>query len=189
MSKNNGGKTMMILGISGEKRVGKTTVSDYLVTNYDFKKLSFARPLKDMLQKIFNWTSEHTDGALKNDIDPVYKFTPRAAMQRFGTEFIRGLNPDFWLDRMDEQLTHTNNHLIVIDDVRFNNEAEYIRNMGGIIIKLAPKDFPWDFKDSHSSESGITLYNYRDYFVENKFSCFQRTIANVIDILKYNLFI
>ena len=37
-----------IIGILGNKRVGKDTVADYLVKNYGFIKYNFADPIKEI---------------------------------------------------------------------------------------------------------------------------------------------
>ena len=52
----------MIIGICGLIGSGKDTIADYLVTNYNFKKLSFADKLKDSVATMFDWDRELLDG-------------------------------------------------------------------------------------------------------------------------------
>ena len=48
----------MIVGITGLIGSGKDTVANYLVTQHDFKRLSFASSVKDMLTAVFGWDRE-----------------------------------------------------------------------------------------------------------------------------------
>ncbi len=48
----------MILALSGKKKSGKDTVSDFLVKDQGFIKLSLATPLKDLLIKVFRIDKE-----------------------------------------------------------------------------------------------------------------------------------
>jgi hypothetical protein len=43
----------MILALSGKKKSGKDTIANFLVSDQNFKKLSLATPLKDLLVKVF----------------------------------------------------------------------------------------------------------------------------------------
>jgi hypothetical protein len=70
----------------------------------------------------------------------------------FGTEFCRKLfKDDIWVrkafDNYDPKV-HT-----IITDVRFDNEAEYIKNLGGIIIKVVRGE---EKIAEHSSERGVS---------------------------------
>ena len=44
----------MIIGISGRARSGKDTVANIMITKFNFKKLSFADPLKEFCSQAFN---------------------------------------------------------------------------------------------------------------------------------------
>lgn len=48
----------MILALSGKKKSGKDTVSDFLVKDQGFIKLSLATPLKDLIIKVFRIDKE-----------------------------------------------------------------------------------------------------------------------------------
>jgi hypothetical protein len=57
---------MILLGVSGKAGVGKDTVGDYLVSKYDWKKISFASNLKDCCKEVFGLShSEVYDTRLK----------------------------------------------------------------------------------------------------------------------------
>ena len=40
----------MIIGLIGNKRTGKTTCSNFLVNDYDFKSIAFADPIKEAMK-------------------------------------------------------------------------------------------------------------------------------------------
>ena len=118
--------------------VGKSTAADYL-TSRGFVKIKMAAPLKAMLKSI-GLTDEHIEGHLKEEpCEMLYGKTPRYAMQTLGTEWGRGLIHNnlwtsLWLDRVLK--AHRAGLDVVCDDVRFPNEAEAVRSIGGVIVGL-----------------------------------------------------
>ena len=55
----------MIIGILGQKRNGKDTCADYLVEHYNFTKVSFADPIKQILKIMFDFNDEQLYGDKK----------------------------------------------------------------------------------------------------------------------------
>ena len=60
----------MIIGITGKKRTGKDTISDFLVKKYYFVKYGFADPIKDIARIIFGFTENQL---FEKEKDMVYK--------------------------------------------------------------------------------------------------------------------
>ena len=81
-------------------------------------------------------------------------------MQTLGSAWARDIiNEDVWVKSMDQRLgllqieQEVDEPDCVIDDVRFQNEADYIHSVGGKIILVArPLDPP---ADDHESEKGL----------------------------------
>jgi len=48
----------MIIGLIGNKRVGKDTVADYICEKFQFKKYAFADGVKDTCKVLFNFTDD-----------------------------------------------------------------------------------------------------------------------------------
>lgn len=143
-----------LIGLTGMARSGKDTAALYLRDEKKFKTYAFAEPIKEACKVMFNWTDDHVNGALKELIDHHYGVSPRYAMQTLGTEWGREtMNPNIWLKRAQCEID--DNELLVITDIRFNNEARLIRNNGGIVINVIRDDRP-DVK-AHSSENGVHL--------------------------------
>jgi hypothetical protein len=146
------------IGIHGKARSGKDTIAKHLVKQYGYTRYAFADPLKRIVNKIFDWEYAHAHGSLKDVIDPAWGFSPRRAYQLFGTEFARALSSDFWLKMAEREIPRAlstspgSEELIVVPDVRFENEAEWIRKRGALFI--VNRDFAEPVHE-HESENGI----------------------------------
>lgn len=86
---------------------------------------------------------------------PIYKelledqtVTIRRILQIFGTEIGRGLTDDLWLAKMLPELEKPR---ILVDDVRFVNEAQFLRSKGARIIGIT-RDRGEYHQDLHASE-------------------------------------
>lgn len=142
----------MLIGLTGAKFSGKSSVARELAAKHGFLELSFATPLKQVCNLLFGFSDEQLeDHELKEAVDPRWGFSPRYAMQRLGTNAIReNFGKDFWIKRLAHQLPAQGN--VVITDVRFDNEAEFVRSNHGYVVKIARSGLA---QDDHLSESGI----------------------------------
>jgi hypothetical protein len=87
----------------------------------------------------------------------------RLGLQWWGTEIRRTEDPKYWVKKMREWIEQCTADVITITDVRFTNEAEMIRELGGIIVRVYR---PNQDADTHSSESNVD--NIRaDYTISN----------------------
>lgn len=63
--------------------------------------------------------------------------SPRQIMQLWGTEYRRHRNgPGYWTAKMRRHIQRNGQDLIVITDVRFANEADLVRELGGKLIQI-----------------------------------------------------
>lgn len=145
-----------IIGFTGLAGAGKSTAAFFVVGHYaDFRRLSFADPLRDMLAAI----GLGYNPMLMEKNTPHYLLcgkTPRYALQTLGTEWGRNLiGPDLWKNAAMSRakIALANGERVVFDDVRFDNEAAAIREMGGIIIELLNPNVTT--RMAHASEAGI----------------------------------
>ncbi len=125
-----------LIGLCGLAGSGKTTASKYLFHERGFWRVPFAGPLKSMLHAA-GLSEDHTDGALKEvPCDILGGNTPRRAMQLLGTEWGRSLSEDLWVNLWRIKADHLLGcgDPVVADDIRFANEAEAVRDMGGLVI-------------------------------------------------------
>lgn len=132
--------SLRVIGITGRKYAGKDTVANYLCGEHGFVKLSFAAPLKETCKQLFGLTDDQVNGNSKEVIDKRWNVSPRRIMQFVGTELYRnhmgelfpGMGRDFWIEHMKYtigELQKTNSHVkVVISDVRFQNEIDFIHD-------------------------------------------------------------
>ena len=149
----------MIIGLTGKKGCGKSSVARIIAEEWSYGIKSFATPIKLMLSAMGLSDAELYDPAKKEEVIPEFGKSPRELMQLLGTEFGRTLvSQDIWVTSLSKQLEENSNY--VIDDVRFANEAAMIRAWGGIIVRVV-RGLD-DGNDEHISEAGINpeLINY-----------------------------
>lgn len=153
---------VQIVGLNGFARSGKDTVADQLVERHGFTKLSMAGPLKTMLRTL-DPTLMNTEAGVATRLSGLHRMTEdelkasvygaeyRRLLQVLGTDCIRAIDPDFWVKAMDKAVRGAER--VVIPDVRFPNEAEWVRSQGGIVIEiLRPGVGP---ANGHASENRL----------------------------------
>jgi hypothetical protein len=155
---NDNHKMPRVIGLAGLAESGKSTAAEHLISTYGYKRLKFADPLKNMCRAI-GMTEDMIEGALKETpVDWLCGRTPRYFMQRLGTDFARDLvGPDFWVGlwrRAANDILAAGGR-VLSDDVRFDNEADTIRSLGGLVYKI---DRPGQSgAGNHSSEEGCDV--------------------------------
>lgn len=153
-------KDTLVIGLTGKAQSGKTTFSDYLYSKLgkDCSALtSFAEPIKEMLKII---GVEDVD-AYKTKNHPILGITSRIMMQSLGTEWGRNtVYEDIWVDIAKSK--GVGKEILIISDVRFENEAKYVRD-NGILIHLEGRG---GIDTKHKSESGIDFL-LGDFFIRN----------------------
>lgn len=150
---------MTLIGIAGPAQSGKSTLAGEFRRLVEFRgqkyaEQPFAGPLKRMLASIGVDVSCLSKNVPVPFLDGL--ITPRVMMQTLGTEWGRALLPNLWLRVWQNELGDSA-HVVCVPDVRFDNEAELIRELGGIIIHVKRKPTA-DMRavPSHASEAGIT---------------------------------
>lgn len=148
----------ILIGITGRAGSGKDTIGDYLKANYNFRSVSFAAPLKEGVKAMFGLDNTHLDHPLKEQVLSDIGKSPRQIMQLLGTEFGRNLvHQDIWLllakKKVDAYAALGFN--VCITDVRFENEAEFVRKQGGQVLHVVRGDAGTKF--AHPSEAGVEM--------------------------------
>ena len=154
----------MLIGLAGPARCGKDTVADFIMlSKYPFYRTAFAWALKEMLMQGLGLKYDQVDGDQKDIIDPFYECTPRHMMQTLGTEWGRDLiNPDIWLLVVKRKVEKALN--AVITDVRFDNEAEFIRKNNGVVVHIVREV---EKINDHASEAGVLFKDKYDRIIYN----------------------
>lgn len=151
----------MIVGIVGFISSGKGTVGD-IFCDHNFVRDSFAKPVKDAVSVMFGWPRELLEGdtelsrVWREEPDAFWSekfgrsFSPREALQLMGTEAGRDVfHSDLWVLSL---LNRTKGKDVVVTDVRFKNEIEYIQKNNGIVIRVKRGEDP-DWFEMLSTET------------------------------------
>lgn len=157
----------MIIGLAGGKGCGKSTVAKIIAKRYDYEQISFATPIKDMLRVLGLGDAELYDPVIKEIPLDEYGKSPRELLQLLGTEFGRHMiDGSIWITALKKQLNPQKNY--VIDDVRFDNEALFVRERGAVIHVQRHSIVN---NDSHISEAGVSE-KFIDKTIKN-ISCYE----------------
>lgn len=155
---------MQIIGFIGKKNSGKTTACNIIrglvggVIQHNFKdalvaelRENFPGLLGEMC-RVYDVAMPYKDGHLWT-VDDLFKEKPplmRFLMQEYGTEVRRGDRDDYWVAQWVNGLPPIGGGFVLVDDVRFRNEAAAVKSRGGILIRLVRKDIRGT--DKHQSE-------------------------------------
>lgn len=145
-----------LIALCGHKGVGKSTYASFLAGK-NGHVFSFATPLKSMLTAVF--PNEYVLKK-KDEKIPYFDVTARYLLQTLGTEWGRNMvDQNIWIKllrvRLIDHLTDSAVTPLVVDDLRFDNEAEMIRELGGEVWQLDRRNFTAS-NDKHVSEQGIS---------------------------------
>lgn len=153
-----------IIGISGPARVGKDTAADFIRGKMPIYEIaSFADPIKEMLRVGLGLTASQLYGQDKQKVDDRYGCTPRKLMQTLGTEWGREMiDQNIWVNAMKAHIELYDDPHFIIPDVRFESEADMIREKG-ILIHIHGMNV---IDNAHISEQGVKL-NREDIIVNN----------------------
>ena len=183
---------IQLIGISGNAGAGKDTLGRYIYTHYqNIYKEAFADPLKDACSHAFGIPREYFDDSdLKNTVHEYWGVSARQIAQFIGTEVFRNnldnllkcdLNNDFWVRRLKGKISgaliletegiYENGDTLVIPDIRFQNEIDFIYQNNGVIISLQRSGYEGNVGIlNHVSESGISTLAFKPgahYILEN----------------------
>ena len=191
---------MIIIGFSGPANSGKDTAAA-CIARTEFRAdgcdraivTAFARPLKLGIIEMFDLDGDaFIDRKSKERPIPEIGKSPRELAQIIGTEIVRAIHPNAWIISMDRRLSNLQDKVLeistlLITDVRFENEAAWVREKGGTIVHIArPFIARWEPK-GHESERGIER-NPGDYTIINEGTLeeFERHILSVYSSVKTN---
>lgn len=152
---------IQIIMIAGPKGSGKSEVAKHFTQALpeQWIRLSFGDPMKRMLQVIgVPYHALWGNDEAKNQPQEVLGGeTTRKAMVTLATEWGRDIiNPNLWVLTMQVQLSEMKHRFpkanFIIDDLRFQNEYDWGRNLGAQIIGIQRGELPPQPPDLHISE-------------------------------------
>jgi hypothetical protein len=150
---------MKLIGITGKARSGKDTIAEYLWSRHCFTRIALADPLKLVAQAAFRLGHQQTfNDALKEIAIHPWGLSPRQIFQKTGDIYKAAFGEDFWVRRwmLSYEMFKDTDH-IVVPDIRFDEEAAVIKELGGTLIRVVRGGGLAGAEGKHRSETGITL--------------------------------
>lgn len=150
-------KLPRLVGITGKARSGKDTAANFLCTRHGYSKYSLAAPIKRGIEAMFDLTSAiWSKEAKENPLDVACHASPRQLAQTLGTEWGREtISDNIWINLMERHwnyMNEFNEYSMVVPDIRFDNEADWITNHGGVVVRI---DRTVGDVRQHVSEAGV----------------------------------
>tara|TARA_R100000306_G_scaffold62078_1_gene66923 strand:- start:1138 stop:1713 length:576 start_codon:yes stop_codon:yes gene_type:complete len=145
-----------LIALTGAAGSGKSTVAKHLSNQQiPFARTKFSGTLKKMLMQIPNVTIDMTEGELKEEPQELFGGkTPREVMQTLGTEWGRdSVYSKIWLDSWERSICDLT--YIVVEDLRYLNEAELVKRRGGQIWRIKRPDYKCNGHISETEMEGI----------------------------------
>lgn len=157
----------MLVGISGKIGSGKDTLADiFCELDPNLQKKAFAAKLKNITQILTgrSWADVATQEG-KNIYLFHWGMTIGEFLQKLGTEAIRErIHPNAWVLALFADYKQGTSKW-VITDVRFKNEAQAIKDKGGILIRLEgdPAKIRENSKRDPTHPSEVDLDDWKDW--------------------------
>lgn len=153
-----------LIGITGYARSGKDTIfqrSKVFLEKEGIKcsRIAFADALKeeldDLLLKNLNISAFTEKDEEKELIRPL--------LVTYGTELRRKLNPNCWIERVQDRIKDLldEGEYVFITDVRFENEAHWIKYNGGFILHVERLGIKPANHEEHTQN--VRMRKYRDF--------------------------
>jgi len=167
---------MLLIGLGSRARQGKTYVSNYMKEAHpEIQCYAFADELKQYCKEhheelVPQWQLANQTKALPiAKEDPIYGYT--AILQYFGTEVMRKKNPDYWVHALADKLELEKPEIALISDVRFPNEAAWVKNHDGWLVEIirlnedGTRYYDPNRDKNHASETALDEYLGWDFSI------------------------
>lgn len=166
---------MRLLGLMGLAGAGKDTVADTLLTLAPMDRRAFADALRAEIAEAFgvdarilldrllreqplhslgiHRCSDPGFGAYAHDLVGEARVSPRRIMRRWG-DWRRSQRPDYWIERAEAArvaAVFDGHRAQLWTDVRYPNEADWIRRRGGMLWRIVRPGLQQD--RTHDSET------------------------------------
>jgi hypothetical protein len=162
---------LVLLGLTGKAGSGKDTA--YLELKKlmpEATKVGLADPLKDFAATILGLDRSLIDQYKEEGAQICIYENPwscrgphtismRQLLQGIGQGARDLWGPDFWLNLLTTRVSNHNDSLYVVTDVRYDNEARRVKELGGRMVRIERPDqssSPSEEEQAHASEQGVS---------------------------------
>jgi molybdopterin-guanine dinucleotide biosynthesis protein len=155
-----------VIAFTGKKRSGKTSlVSAFMAEvgdmGYTAVRVGFKQALLDQVKTHFPdflRAETKTWGIELDDVDRLLEEKPgniRQFLQNYGTDLFRNQDANYWTNKWVTSVLDMPVDFVLVDDLRFMNEAAAVKNLGGVIIRIKRPSV--GDSDTHQSETEMDL--------------------------------
>jgi len=206
---------VLIIGICGRKGAGKDTLTSFFPSFYpNTASLAFATEVRERAAKalcyggienmfanqkeVSKLISSHEDILHKflsrdkvsvNGVDIELKELFRPFIVSFGQTFKTLHGEDIWIKKWENRVSNMpakpGYNLIVIPDLRFQSEYDWLKKLGGKVVKVIWPDDPTEIDDNPSEkehlnfECDFDIINFREY--DKLYNDFSENLKPMID--------
>lgn len=174
----------MLIGIHGKIGAGKDTAAEYICEKYSFENNKFAGKLKEITSLMTNCDiADCYSQEGKNKYLEDWDLTIGEFQQLLGTNAVRdNLHKDAWVLSTFSSFNYDTDNW-VISDVRFPNEANKIKALDGLLIKIERNvTIDHNRNNTHESETALDNYTGWDYIIQNN-DTIQTLYKNIDDVI------
>jgi len=171
-----------IIGICGKGGSGKDSIANYLIQKYEYARVAAADAMKVDLCKYLDMDLTTLE-LYKNinlrliDLDgyntEVGTFSIRRFLQLYGMDMRYRIKDTYWLERSikikTDELQNTGQSKIVVSDVRFKIEYDWIKEQNGIMVYVEGRTGLTKDESEHISEQFVntTAKSVCDHIIDN----------------------
>lgn len=169
----------VVIGFGYKARQGKDQAVQAIVDarngQYDVRRYSFAGALKREVNEAAEkaggmlglygsldfptWVRYDANADMTDPECPLGK--QRDLLQWWGTDFRRKQNPNYWVRLMDSQIKKENPQFALISDMRFFNEAYWVKACHGCTVKVVRHGWSdLSINSTHVSEKELDNYSF-----------------------------
>lgn len=162
----------LYIGLSGKMGSGKTTLTNGLIAalpSFNIEVISLAKPIKDIQNMIYKELNIEMIGEKDRDL--------LIALGMWG----RGKSNSFWLSQAINKFEESAADIVICDDVRFKNEADFF-DLSGILIRIEGEQRGPNVDVSRKSDA--TEVDLDSYSFTHRLSNLGNSEDMVLDTLK-----
>lgn len=161
----------MLIGLHGKPRVGKDTLAAHLIKKFSLLRYGPSVRVKMTTAAMFDFPVEYLDDDnMKDQMDPFWGMTYRQMAQKVGKESSRDVfGDDIWMRHVEKKLKELGTVIdgipvgqmmyhakgLILADVRYESEINWIKNYGGDVIFIIRNNAPKSSDTGHIVDAGL----------------------------------
>ena len=153
-----------IIGFAGYARAGKDTCADFMAQLFNgrYTRSAFANRLKYECGLMLSMVTDDFPDLHETEAKIKYR-----DFLVFWGKYRRQMQPDYWIEKLEDEHGKPAGSRTIISDVRYLNEAEWIIGKGGVVVLVERPGVGPANGEEAGSIGNIKRYTMYDYIVRN----------------------